>query len=114
MTEPAPAAVAIVACSDLAASEAFYARLGFTVASRYPAHGYLILANADGASLHLTLAPSGWLDPARNPFGVYLYASDVDTLAAAVGASVEHKPWGLREFAVSDPDGTLIRVGWPS
>jgi catechol 2,3-dioxygenase-like lactoylglutathione lyase family enzyme len=113
VTDQPAAAVAIVACRDLAASEAFYARLGFTVTGRFPAHDYAILANADGAALHLALAPAGWLDPARNPAGVYLYARDVDTLALRFDVTAEQKSWGLREFAVSDPDGTLIRVGWP-
>jgi hypothetical protein len=27
---------------------------------------------------------------------------------------VEDKPWGMRELAVIDPDGNLIRVGAPS
>ena len=26
----------------------------------------------------------------------------------------EHKPWGMYEFSLSDPDETLVRVGWPS
>ncbi len=26
----------------------------------------------------------------------------------------EAKPWGMFEFAVSDPDETLVRVGWPT
>jgi hypothetical protein len=42
----------------------------------------------------------------------------VDELAAAIGESVlykpENKPWGMYEFAVSDPDETLVRVGWPT
>jgi hypothetical protein len=25
--------------------------------------------------------------------------------------AVEDKPWGMREFAIVDPNGTLIRVG---
>jgi len=25
--------------------------------------------------------------------------------------TLEDKPWGLREFAVIDPDGNLIRIG---
>lgn len=27
-------------------------------------------------------------------------------------ACPEEKPWGMYEFALSDPDGTLVRVGW--
>jgi hypothetical protein len=26
----------------------------------------------------------------------------------------ENKPWRMYEFAVSDPDETMVRVGWPS
>jgi hypothetical protein len=25
--------------------------------------------------------------------------------------ALEDKPWGLREFAIVDPDGNLLRVG---
>jgi uncharacterized glyoxalase superfamily protein PhnB len=25
----------------------------------------------------------------------------------------EDKPWGMREFAVVDPDGSLLRIGTP-
>ena len=24
------------------------------------------------------------------------------------------KPWGMYEFALHDPDQTLVRVGWPT
>ena len=26
----------------------------------------------------------------------------------------EGKPWGTYEFALSDPDETLVRIGWPA
>ena len=51
-------------------------------------------------------AVEGWLVPGRNPFGLYLYAENVDELA-------EDRPLGMYEFARSDPDKTLVRVGWP-
>jgi hypothetical protein len=44
---------------------------------------------------------------------------DVDRWAAEFRAEIigknapEEKPWGTHEFAVSDPDQTLVRVGWP-
>jgi hypothetical protein len=42
----------------------------------------------------------------------------VDELAAALGDLVLHtpedKPWGMYEFALSDPDETLVRIGWPT
>lgn len=105
-------AVAIVPCSDLDDSQSFYEQLGFSVTSDYAAHGYRILDDASGASVHLTRAEPGSLVPERNAHGLYLYSEDVDELAASFGCTADLKPWGLREFAVSDPDGTLVRIGW--
>jgi hypothetical protein len=57
--------------------------------------------------------------PGKNPFGLYLSIEEVDALAAALGSAAlgngpEDKPWGMYEFALSDPDETLVRVGWPT
>jgi hypothetical protein len=42
----------------------------------------------------------------------------VDELAERMGELVLHKPktqpWGMYQVAVSDPDETLVRVGWPA
>lgn len=106
----------ILPCNDLDRSEAFYRRLGFVRAGGDD--GYRILADGKGGALHLAAAPSGWLTPKRNPFGIYLYTAEVDALAEALGDQLlhepEHKPWGMYECALSDPDETLVRVGWPS
>jgi hypothetical protein len=107
------AAVAIVPCSDLDASQAFFAKLGFFASSVYPHHGYRILHDAGGASIHLTGAAPGSVVPERNAHGIYIYAENVEALATDLGCRAERKPWGLVEFAISDPDGTLVRVGWP-
>jgi catechol 2,3-dioxygenase-like lactoylglutathione lyase family enzyme len=106
-------AVAIVPCSDLDTSQAFYESLGFRATSIYPRHGYRILHDGRGASIHLTQAAPGQVVPERNAHGVYLYADNVEALADAMGREAERRPWGLVEFAVSDPDGTLVRIGWP-
>jgi predicted lactoylglutathione lyase len=118
------ALTAILPCNDLDASEAFYNRLGFARPDQdKPSDGddtYRILSDGQGGQLHLNDAVEGWLTPGRNPFGLYLYTRDVDRLAAEFKGEViektapEHKPWGMYEFALSDPDGTLVRVGWPS
>lgn len=116
---------AILPCNDLDASEAFYRRLGFARpdADRPPPgedDGYRILADGKGGHLHLTGAVSGWLIPGQNPFALYLYTEDVDGLAAGFrGETIERggpedKPWGMYEFSLSDPDQTLVRVGWPT
>jgi len=119
---PAHALIAILPCNDLDASEDFYNRLGFArPESERPAKGeedsYRMLSDGKGGHLHLTDAVEGWLIPGRNPFGLYLYADDVDALAARFkGETIEkngpeHKPWGMYEFSLSDPDETLVRVG---
>jgi len=103
--------VAILPCNDLDASQAFYERLGFV--HRDHADDYRLMADGQGAELHLTKAVEGWLVPGRNPFGLYLYAEDVDELAARVGKRPEETLWGMYEFGLSDPDETNVRIGWP-
>ena len=120
---PQPGLTAILPCNDLDASEAFYNRLGFfqDEASRNAHDGYRMLSDGKGGHLHLNDAVEGWVVPGRNPFGLYLYIADVDAVAEAMRDKIierekhaTHKPWGMYEFALSDPDGTLVRVGWPS
>ena len=113
---------AILPCNDLDASEAFYNRLGFhrpEGAGTY--EEYRMLSDGKGGEIHLQPAVKDWLVPGRNPFGLYLYTEEVDALAAIFDDSIiekekkpTHKPWGMYEFAVSDPDQTLVRIGWPS
>jgi catechol 2,3-dioxygenase-like lactoylglutathione lyase family enzyme len=116
--QPNHCIVAILPCNDIEASTAFYARLGLSVLSDYGR--YRILNDNQGWHLHLSNeSPAGWVVPGRNPNGLYLYQADVDSLANSLGDLLkgngpEHKPWGMYEFALSDPDGTLVRVGWPS
>ncbi len=119
---PSHALIAILPCNDLDASEQFYNRLGFTrPESEKPANGaddtYRMLSDGKGGHLHLTDAVAGWLVPGLNPFGLYFYTEDVDALAAEFAGKTiekngpEHKPWGMYEFTLSDPDETLVRVG---
>jgi len=107
--------VAIVPSSDLDASEAFYRLLGFQVEADY-GH-YRILSDNRGWKLHLNRV-DGWPRQIEdNPFGLYLYVDDVDAVADRVRDHIieqgapHFKPWGTYEFSVSDPSGTLIRVG---
>ncbi len=63
------------------------------------------------------------LKPAESNAGCYIRVADVESVYAAFTAaqlpakgiprmdSVTNKPWGMREFAIVDPDGNLIRVG---
>ena len=110
--------IAILPCNDLDASERFYKLLGFSrtdegKSAADASDSYRILSNGKGGHLHLTSAVEGWLTPGRNPFGLYLYLEDVDALARELQQRPEDKPWGMHEFAISGPDETLVRVGWP-
>ena len=63
---------------------------------------------------------AGGQDDCRRP---YLRVADVQSIYEAVSVlglpstgiprvvALEDKPWGLREFAVVDPDGNLLRIG---
>jgi hypothetical protein len=82
-------------CNNLDKSEAFYAKLRFT--REGGTDDYRILSYGKGGQIHLTKAVEGWLVPGCNPFGI-----------------PENKPWGMYEFALSDPDETLVRIGWPT
>jgi catechol 2,3-dioxygenase-like lactoylglutathione lyase family enzyme len=108
--------VAVIPCNDLAASEQFYGMLGLQSdpnGSTY--EDYRILMDNNGAEVHLTKAPEGWLIKGQSPFGIYFYADNVEELAAQLHGRLLHppklQPWGMFEFAVSDPDENLVRVG---
>src|SRR5919106_5270626 len=59
------------------------------------------------------------IDPARNRAGCYLVVRDVDdwhTRMAAAGlpvTPVADQPWGMREYALTDPSGNRLRIGQP-
>jgi|SRR5579862_2717873 len=112
MQKHSHAATAILPCNDLDASEAFYKKLGF--ARQGWDDEYRILVDGRGGEIHLQKAVEGWLIPGRNPFGLYVSTEKVEELAAVFNKKAEDTPWGMREFALSDPDETLVRIGWPT
>ena len=99
---------------------AFYRQLGFDGGPHPANHDYAILTRGT-LELHLFLHRK--LVPAESSAGCYLRVADVDSLhrdfsrAELPGSGIpridrlEDKPWGLREFAVVDPDGNLLRIG---
>lgn len=106
---------AILPCHDLDRSQAFYERIGLVLDSDYG--DYRILSDGRGWHLHLRAQDMSKLQAPHNPFGLYLYVEDVDAVAdrvreAIIEPGAPHlKPGGTYEFAVSDPDGVLVRVG---
>ena len=99
---------------------AFYRKLGFETEVVSPAGDYAI---ADRGRLEIHFFLHSRLVPAESAFGCYLRVKAVDALHAefakaglpAAGiprlTAVEDKPWGMREFALVDENGSLIRVG---
>jgi catechol 2,3-dioxygenase-like lactoylglutathione lyase family enzyme len=113
-------AIPILPARDLDATSSFYRRLGFREMGRWPE--YLIVAR-DGLELHFFPCPE--IDPAAAITGCYLRVRDADALHAEFAAAglppwasgfpclgeVETTDYGMREFAATDPDGNLLRVG---
>jgi catechol 2,3-dioxygenase-like lactoylglutathione lyase family enzyme len=110
--------VPILCVLQLDEAIAFYARLGFMVFARF--EGYALLGR-DDVSLHLRVPnPSERITAEANPCGAYFYLRGVDGFRAMVEQQgirllgvPEDKPYGVRECAISDPDGNLLRFGEP-
>jgi catechol 2,3-dioxygenase-like lactoylglutathione lyase family enzyme len=108
----------IIPVLNLDAALSRYRRLGFE-ARAYDGPDRYGYVDRGEVSLHLT----EWSDhdPLTTASSVYLYVSDADALYAEWTAQgldgrfteLEDTPYGLREFAYVDPDGTLHRVGSP-
>ncbi|MCP2635804.1 VOC family protein [Microbacterium sp. HD4P20] len=117
-------AVPILLSRDLAETLSFYERLGFENRGAPPEDwGYLIIGRGD-AELHFTLDTS--VDPLRSASMCYLYVDDAQSVFvdwrhlvipdAATGSRIDaptDTDYGMREFAVVDSSGNLIRVGSP-
>jgi len=115
-------AIPILPARDLDETRAFYECLGFRAAGWWPSEfgGYAILVRGD-LSMHFFAFED--LSPAKNYAQCYWRVKDVDALYAECHAAgvprsgtprlgpVEDKPWGMREFAITDPNGNLVRVG---
>lgn len=114
--------IPILPARDLQETRAFYERLGFRTTGWWPHEfgGYAILIRED-LSMHFFSYSD--LSPLENYAQCYWRVTDVDALHAECAkgglpgsgiprlSTVEDKPWAMREFALVDPNGNLIRVG---
>jgi catechol 2,3-dioxygenase-like lactoylglutathione lyase family enzyme len=108
----------VVPVRNLDAALDRYRQLGFD-ASAYDGPDRYGYVDRGSVSIHL----SEWAehDPGQSGAVVYIYVSDADALRSEWKASgvegrltkVEDTPYGLREFAFVDADGTAHRVGSP-
>ena len=110
---------AILPCSDLGASQAFYERLGFALRKRSRPLSHLArrarLAYVHLQACHARLARSAALSTrsasismSRMPDAV---ADRVRELVIEEGAPLRGGPGGCTSSRFSDPDGVLVRVG---
>jgi catechol 2,3-dioxygenase-like lactoylglutathione lyase family enzyme len=119
-------AVPILPSRDLRETLAFYERLGFENRGAPPDEWDYLILGRGGIQLHFFAAPD--TDPLSTAASCFVYVPDADALHDAwheVG--VAHDPatgsrlvppvdtdYGMREFALVDRSGNLIRVGSPS
>jgi catechol 2,3-dioxygenase-like lactoylglutathione lyase family enzyme len=118
--QPDELAIPILPSRSVNDTVAFYRRLGFEGGAHAADSGYAILRRGD---VELHFFTHRVLKPAESSAGCYIRVSDVEGVHRAFSSSglpgagiprveaLEDKPWGLREFALVDPDGNLIRVG---
>jgi hypothetical protein len=94
-----------------------YRKLGFAAS---PHEGPERYGFVDRGSVSLHLSEWDEHDPKRTASSLYFYVSDADALYAEWNAlenlegrliAPHDTPYGLREFAYVDPDGTLHRIG---
>jgi catechol 2,3-dioxygenase-like lactoylglutathione lyase family enzyme len=116
--QSADIAIPILPGRSLPDTVRFYAALGFD--GEIIGGHYAILTRGD-LEIHFFAHPD--LVPAESHAGCYLRVADVDAIHAAFARAalphqgiprmdaLENKPWGMREFAVVDADGNLLRIG---
>src|SRR5579872_6783908 len=111
-------ALPLLASRDLKATAEFYYGLGFTSRGAPPEEWDYLIIEYDGGELHFV----GPLLGERAPGSCFLYADDIEGIYAAwverAGDAAQFTPlthtnYGMRAFAMTDPDGNEIRVGWP-
>lgn len=113
-------AIPILPSRSISDTVVFYQRLGFEGGAHDFDSSYAILKRGD-AELHFFIHKA--LVPADSWAGCYLRVADVDSFYRVASSCalprhgiprmepLEDKPWGLREFAIVDVDGNLVRVG---
>ena len=118
--KPYDLAIPILPSRSVNQTLAFYRRLGFEGGAHAFDQGYAILKRGS-VELHFFAHPQ--LVPEESSAGCYVRVVDVDGFYRSCTAAqlptagiprmdvLEDKPWGLREFAIIDPDGNLLRIG---
>lgn len=114
--------IPILPARDLEETRTFYERLGFETRGWWPREfgGYAILVKG---RINMHFFAFREIDPRVNYAQCYWRVSDVDALYAECRQAelprsgvprldlLKDRDWGMREFAIVDPSGNLIRIG---
>ena len=118
-------AVPILPSRDLRETLAFYERLGFENRGAPPEEWDYLILGRNGIELHFLAQPT--VDPLTTAAMCYLRVADADAVHTEwsrvgvprdeqTGSRLEapmETDYGMREFALVDPSGNLLRVGSP-
>jgi catechol 2,3-dioxygenase-like lactoylglutathione lyase family enzyme len=119
MTKCTDKAIPILPSRSARDTLAFYQRLGF----EGRIHEFAEYAILTRGPVELHFFTHRDLRPSESDSMCYLRVDNVETWFREFNAAglprngiprqdaLEDKPWGLREFALVDPDGNLIRIG---
>ena len=101
--------------TNLAEALTYYTTaMAFDVVSQY-SEGQYAVVQRDDVAIHL------FEDGTRTrPVGIHIFTQGIDELhdelkahGASITQSVERKPWGNRDFRVTDPSGNEIKFTEP-
>jgi catechol 2,3-dioxygenase-like lactoylglutathione lyase family enzyme len=118
--QPCDLAIPILPSRSVSATTEFYRRLGFEGGPHEFDSRYAILRRGS-VELHFFTHPE--LVPDESFAGCYIRVMDVESFHRSCQPNqlpsrgiprmeaLENKPWGLREFAIVDLDGNLVRIG---
>ena len=118
--QPYDLAIPTLPCRSVSETVAFYKRLGFE-GGAHEFNGEYAILRRGAVELHFFSHTE--LVPAHSSAGCYIRVLDVESIYRAFSSSqlpragiprmdaLEDKPWGLREFAIVDTDGNLLRIG---
>ena len=118
-------AVPILPSRNLDETLAFYERLGFENRGAPPKEWNYLIIGRGGGELHFFQAPA--VDPLTTDAGCYIRVTDAEALFEEwqrIGVAEDpvtgsrlippsDTDYGMREFAVVDQSGNLVRVGSP-
>ena len=117
---PFDLAIPILPSQSVADTLTFFKQLGFDGTLCGAGNSYAILTRGT-VELHFFTHPE--LSPAESIAGCYIRVVHVESIYQAFLLAdlpqrgiprldpLENKPWGMKEFAIVDPNGNLIRIG---